>query len=66
MVEDLEMSPSQAEQLSALLAEYGVKRTAAEIEKMGALRAGNLLGIARRNHQTEIVRSHHAFATPNR
>ena len=60
------MTDAQAEQISALLAEYGVQKTAAEIEQMGALRAGHLLGIARRNHQTEIVRSHHAFATPNR
>lgn len=60
------MIHSQAEQLSALLAEYGVQKTAAEIERMGAHRAGHLLSIARRNHQAEIVRKHHAFATPNR
>lgn len=60
------MTILQAEQLRAALAKFGVDRTIDEIQAMGAIRAAHLLGIARRNHQTEIVRSHHAFATPNR
>ena len=60
------MTALQAEQIAAALSKFGETRTTAEVLEMGPMRAGHLLGIARRNHETEIVRTHHAFATHNR
>lgn len=60
------MKTSDAETFALAFSRIGVTKTVEELLPLTTYQAAHVLAVERTNHQTEIVRSHHAFATPNR
>ena len=57
------MTPDQLQKIADKLASMGDPISLDELAKLSPLTIGHRLAMARRNHQTEIVRSKHADST---